>query len=129
MKARQSFEVVVDEAGKRVGYIEGENKKVKKILVEAGKEVEKLLSQEHINDLLMSNPDFFELEYKDGKPVLPKGVEAPQRPLNAPVKLTEADFMGITRKDQEVILNDLEIPFTKKDKEADLWKKYDAKLK
>ena len=129
MKARQSFEVVVDENGRRVGYTEGEDKKVNKIFVEAGKDVEKLLSQEHINDLLMANPDFFELEYQEGRPVLPKGVEAPKRPLNAPVKLTEADFMGITRKDQENIMNDLEIPFTKKDKEIDLWKKYDAKLK
>ena len=41
-------------------------------------------------------------------------------------KISEDEFFELTRKEQENLLDKLNIKHTKKDKEADLWNKYES---
>ena len=110
MKARQSFEIVVDKLGNRVQYYEGDNKEVKKILVNAGDDVEKAISKEQLTSILASNPDFFILEE----------VSAPK----TKAKLSDEEFLALSKKFQQLELKKHNIAFDNNLKEKELLKLY-----
>lgn len=64
MKARQDFEIVINSAGKRISYREGEDPKPNKIIkIKVGD----LVPEAYIHDLLMYNPELLEVEFENGR--------------------------------------------------------------
>ncbi len=97
MKAKQGFEYYLDKKlDIPVSHKDGEPKgHLVEIKVKRGDEIPKSIEK----DILMFNKEFIELEYKDGKPVLPdhlKEVKAP--PLIKKRKYTETKLHKVYEK-------------------------------
>jgi len=72
MKAAQDFEICIDKEGNRVSNYSSEIPKDAKIhKFKVGEEV----PNKFLPDLIIFNPDYLKIEYKDGKMILPKEVE------------------------------------------------------
>ena len=63
MKAKQDFVVYLDTNGNMTSYYSGEAKQVTKKEFKKGKEVDDAL----VGDLIKTNPDYLEVEYKAGQ--------------------------------------------------------------
>lgn len=118
MKARQDFEIAVDKkTGARVGYYGAPDENTKLIKVKKGGKI----PDKYLLDLIQSNIDYVDVEFKDGVPQIPKELLA--KPVKEQ-KYTKPEFIALNREEQEKELKKLGIQFTPKDKEADLVKKY-----
>ena len=121
MKANQDFELVLDKkSGKRIPYRDGEAVEVTKLNIKKGEEV----PAEFVHDLAMSNPEYLELEFKEGKYVMPKEEKAESNlsggaDLESPKKLTAVEIKALSKVKQTEFIKSLggtEVPKTEKER-------------
>ena len=85
MKATEDFAIIVNKERIRVPYKEGDSKEgLKFIQVKKNKEI----PTEFISYILAKNLELVDVEYKDKRPILPKGLEInpPEEPKKMKIK-------------------------------------------
>ena len=117
MKTKQNFEFYIDsESNLITSYYSGEDKKVKKVEYKKGQETKKE-HDEHIARLIVTNPEFFEVEFIGRVPKLSPeeqkrfGITSPiERPPYVPKrKYSEDNLVKIYNKGKQDALEKIAV--------------------